>query len=67
MKKKLLSLISAVLCLCMVLSACGGPANNDPSSSISESQGGDNTQDKNAYHRNHDRDNYSVSALYGCL
>lgn len=46
MKKKLLSLISAVLCLCMVLSACGGPANNDPSSSISESQGGDNTQDK---------------------
>lgn len=46
MKKKLISLISAALCLCMVLSACGGPANSDPSSSTSESQGGDNTQDK---------------------
>ena len=22
---------------------------------------------QNAYHRNYDRDNYSVSALYGCL
>ena len=31
MKKKLISLISAALCLCMVLSACGGPANSDPS------------------------------------
>ena len=46
MKKKLLSLISTVLCLCVVLSACGGPANSDPSSSASESQSGDNTQDK---------------------
>lgn len=25
MKKKLISLLSAVLCLCMMLSACGGP------------------------------------------
>ena len=46
MKKKLLSLISAVLCLCMVLSACGGPANSDPSSSTSGSQSGDSPQDK---------------------
>lgn len=46
MKKKLLSLISTVLCLCVVLSACGGSANSDPSSSASESQSGDNTQDK---------------------
>ena len=46
MKKKLLSLISAALCLCMVLSACGGPASSDPSPSSSGSQSGDNTQDK---------------------
>ena len=29
MKKKLISLLSAVLCLCMMLSACGGPTNSD--------------------------------------
>ena len=46
MKKKLISLISAALCLRMVLSACGGPANSDPSSATPESQGWDNTQDK---------------------
>ena len=46
MKKKLISLISAALCLCMVLSACGGPANSDPSPSASGSQSGDDTQDK---------------------
>ena len=46
MKKKLFSLISALLCLCMVLSACGGPTNSDPSSSTSGSQSGDSPQDK---------------------
>lgn len=43
MKKKLISLLSAVLCLCMVLSACGGPTNSDPSNSASESQDGAKT------------------------
>lgn len=46
MKKKLISLISAALCLCMVLSACGGSVNSDPSPSASGSQSGDGTQDK---------------------
>ena len=45
MKKKLLSLISAVLCLCMVLSACGGGQQRSVILHI-RSQGGDNTQDK---------------------
>lgn len=43
MKKKLISLLSAVLCLCMVLSACGGPTNSDPSNSASRSQDGAKT------------------------
>lgn len=43
MKKKLISLLSAVLCLCMVLSACGGPTNSDPSNSASGSQDGAKT------------------------
>lgn len=43
MKKKLISLLSAVLCLCMMLSACGGPTNSDPSNSASGSQDGAKT------------------------
>lgn len=67
MKKKLISLISAALCLCMVLSACGGPGQQRSVPLRIRQPKRRRHPRQNAYHRNHDRDNLSVPALHGCL